>query len=171
VAWVLSKVNETIETEPSFRRFIYGLMGFDESAYSALYAAGGMNITNFISEALDAIQNRQSLTEQLEYMKKTVDATAKNAESHRKIADDLRGSWEHAQLKIAGLTEEMKNLKKKCWTLYDELQKVYVETQLDSNTTVTFCRCLCGGKWILGGPEKHSEHCLLHHPPEERNDV
>ena len=43
VAWVFERLNAS---QGSFRSLIYGEMGFDESAYTPLLLAGGMNITN-----------------------------------------------------------------------------------------------------------------------------
>ena len=46
VGWVFERVNANERAQGSFRALIYGEMGFDESAYSPLYTAGGMNICN-----------------------------------------------------------------------------------------------------------------------------
>ena len=68
VAWMLRKVKEAIETGPSFRKFIYGILGFTQEDYAVLYLAGGMDFTNFLSEAeclratLQAIENSEGKT-------------------------------------------------------------------------------------------------------------
>lgn len=54
VAWVMSALSESVSREGcSFRRTIYGLMGFGPEAYVPIYEAGGMNVTNAIVEASD----------------------------------------------------------------------------------------------------------------------
>ena len=50
-AWVISKVVEAIDSGPSFRAFVYGLMGFGPESYAPLYMAGGMAFTNAIENA------------------------------------------------------------------------------------------------------------------------
>ena len=50
-AWVIGKVVEAIDIGPSFRGFIYGLMGFGPESYTPLYLAGGMAFTNAIENA------------------------------------------------------------------------------------------------------------------------
>lgn len=50
-AWVIGKVVEAMDIGPSFRSFIYGLMGFGPESYSKLYLAGGMAITNGINDS------------------------------------------------------------------------------------------------------------------------
>lgn len=45
-AWVISKLDDHGTSPGSFRHLIYNLLGFGIDAYSPLYEAGGMNITN-----------------------------------------------------------------------------------------------------------------------------
>ena len=49
VAWVFERIVENAKVGGSFRHLIYDLMGFDEDAYTKLYNAGGMVITNFLN--------------------------------------------------------------------------------------------------------------------------
>lgn len=45
-AWVIAKVLEMFECDCSFRYFIYNIMGYGYDAYTPLYLAGGMTLTN-----------------------------------------------------------------------------------------------------------------------------
>ena len=56
VAWVFNKIKDA--RDGSFRYLIYDCMGFDSSAYSPLYLAGGMAIMN----AMNEIYGEDSLT-------------------------------------------------------------------------------------------------------------
>lgn len=47
-AWLFRKIVEAMEIGPSYRYFIYTMLGFDEAAYCPLLMAGGMTITNAI---------------------------------------------------------------------------------------------------------------------------
>ena len=54
-AWVLSKIDDFINGGGgTFRYLIYETMGYGPEAYQPLYAAGGMNLTNFICNADEA---------------------------------------------------------------------------------------------------------------------
>ena len=46
VAWVFEKIVENANVKGSYRHLIYDCMGFDPEAYTPLYIAGGMFITN-----------------------------------------------------------------------------------------------------------------------------
>lgn len=48
VAWVFEKINECWKLDGTFRKLIYDIMGFEQSAYVKLYKSGGQNITNSI---------------------------------------------------------------------------------------------------------------------------
>jgi len=45
--------NEITRSQCSFRRLIYDRLGFECDAYCPLYLAGGMTITNSVSDYLD----------------------------------------------------------------------------------------------------------------------
>ncbi len=46
VAWVFAHLHDHIMEPGSFRFLIYDRLGFDCKAYTPLYLAGGMNISN-----------------------------------------------------------------------------------------------------------------------------
>jgi hypothetical protein len=81
-AWVISKVVDAMDTGPSFGKFVEN-MGFGPGAYSTLYAAGGMEITNGIVDG--TIDAGKSVRE----------AERQRAEAERE-RDDLRMSLDHA---------------------------------------------------------------------------
>lgn len=61
-AWVISKIDEHGAEPGSFRYLIYERLGFDLDAYSPLYLAGGMNITNELDYS--AIENIRKVVEE-----------------------------------------------------------------------------------------------------------
>lgn len=59
-AWVLQQICEAMERRPSFRQFIYGILGYPrpeentkEGTYVTLYLAGGMEVTNTLFNSTD----------------------------------------------------------------------------------------------------------------------
>jgi len=61
-AWVLSKIDDFINGGGgTFRYLIYETMGYGPEAYQPLYAAGGMNLTNFICNADEAVEILKNL--------------------------------------------------------------------------------------------------------------
>lgn len=63
VAWVFSKLNDFINNGGgTFRYLIYDVLDYGIEAYSPLYRAGGMDISNFVHQALQAKElNKQLL--------------------------------------------------------------------------------------------------------------
>jgi len=45
---MFKKLNQQLESKGSFRHMIYNVFGWGPEAYSAIYAAGGMNISNML---------------------------------------------------------------------------------------------------------------------------
>lgn len=58
--WVLQCIADAIRQRPSFRQFVYGIMGYprpeepgSEGTYAVLYLAGGMEVTNTLFNCSD----------------------------------------------------------------------------------------------------------------------
>ena len=51
IAWVFAHLNDALVEGSSFRHLIYDRLGLAGDAYSPLYLAGGMNITNAFVDA------------------------------------------------------------------------------------------------------------------------
>lgn len=64
IAWVFAHLADSIYDEGcTFRSLIYRRMGLDERAYTPLYLAGGMQITNAFSDACDWVYLRKQQRE------------------------------------------------------------------------------------------------------------
>lgn len=50
VEYIFKKLNDHIKEGGTFRYLIYNRLGFNKDAYSKLYLAGGMNISNKLNE-------------------------------------------------------------------------------------------------------------------------
>jgi hypothetical protein len=53
VAWVFRHIADHLREGGTFRYLIYDRMGFDSDAYSTLYGAGGMDISNACNDLLE----------------------------------------------------------------------------------------------------------------------
>lgn len=76
VAWVFEQINKNAGC--SFRKLIYGRLGFGPTAYSELYAAGGQNITNAMCVENHSLESKSDLIdsqiEQIEVLRPVYEA-------------------------------------------------------------------------------------------------
>lgn len=56
-AWVFRKLRAHLVEGGTFRKLIYDRMGYDPEAYSPLYNAGGMDISNAFHDCHDEVKN------------------------------------------------------------------------------------------------------------------
>jgi len=87
VAYVFATLRQHGRDGGTYRYLIYDLLGFDESAYTPLYFAGGMELSNLFCtrDEFDALQAR--IAQALEVIDKTL-GTTEHWENWEKIATE-----------------------------------------------------------------------------------